>query len=330
MPPTPPMPTLATECTNETSAIDAARHVIRSASRKSKTRSTLIGDDALLKMFNRNDMMPDLDERHSDSNHHSAYTAMSGFTTVSGRSTKPGGASTRYLTNDILVRRASTLGRSHQNSQQQQQQQQQRKKSRLNGLFDTPSNDIMVPANEKVEVTQVFDLAEKQGTTLDMRKDNSANYSPPHNTLLHQPALSTINTEQRGSNDLEDSKLVQDRMNSFEGGNCRKSNGSVATMVRISQQHSQTWSGRTPPKRSSIPQQQTTDEQRMVDNLSPISEKSGQTSTTPFSTIGRSKQQRLSGWYEDTYQNKTPAEMERDHYLKTLYGTENDNLSGQR
>lgn len=343
-----PMPT-STGNAAETSAIHAARHVIRSASRKSKTRSTLIGDDAALKMFGRNDMVPSPDLGESEkSDLRSAYSNLSGYTTVSGRSTKPGTSATRYLTNDILVRRASTLGRSHQAAQQ-------RKPSlaHLNALFDTPpptttdhpsSSDKLIPANEKVEVTQVFDIAEQRRiahppTPLDLQTDHSI--PTAHETK--QPTGIDYNSRKRSTrltNTDEGTKAALDRTDSFDGrtdstNHSRHSNTSVATMVRISQQQqAQTWSVRGPPKRASIPQDYQppsenhplfdSTEQQKTSTMSPISEKSGQSPVIEFSTMrsGRSMQQRtgLPSWPKPL-KDRTPAELERDGYLKTLNGT---------
>ncbi|SAM05794.1 hypothetical protein [Absidia glauca] len=334
----------------ETSAIHAARYVIRSASRKSKTRSTLIGDDTALKMFSRNDMMPspDLDESEKPDDLRSAYTALSGYTTVSGRSTKPGTSATRYLTNDILVRRASTLGRSHQAAQR-------RKPSlaHLNALFDAPtstttdspsSSDKLMPANEKVEVTQVFDLAEQQRITNSPRPlDLQTDHSTPTAHVSQSPTGISYNRGKLGThltNSDEGTKAALDRTDSFDDRTTstdpsRHSNTSVATMIRISQQQqSQTWSGRAPSNRASIPQDYQLPlenhppfdniEQRKTPTMSPISEKSGQSSPADFYTMrsGRSKQQRtgVPSWSK-SFEDKTPAELERDGYLKTLHDT---------
>lgn len=369
---------------SDTSAIHAARRVIRSASRKSKTRSTLINEDAVLKMFNQ---PPDFSDFDGDAppqhyrDRRRASTAVSGYTTVSGRSSTTagaalagaaGGTSTRYLTNDILVRRASTLGRSYQQSKPST--------GRLEGLFDnappTPSIKATAaaatvnPANEKVEVTPTFDLTRQQGSmALPIKDDDheeSNKYAVTDDTLLHpnqQPrylpstasdkastpsSSSSISNKKRittSSNDSSGGKgVMQDRMDNFEGlsahtdstGHSRKSSNSVATMVRISQQqHSQTWSGRTQSKRASIPQnhhhQQGPDEPSNA--MSPTIAEDDSPSSSPqqpktFYTMRSTRPKQRTGlpsWYnpEDAQflpQDKTPAQRERDQYLKTLHG----------
>ncbi|SAM05335.1 hypothetical protein [Absidia glauca] len=364
---------------SDTAAIHAARRVIRSASRKSKTRSTLINEDAVLKMFNQPTDFSDLDG-DSPSQHNRdrrrASTAVSGYTTVSGRSSTTaggalagGGTSTRYLTNDILVRRASTLGRSYQVSQQAKPST-----GRLEGLFDnappTPSikatTTTVNPANEKVEVTQMFELTRQQESrTLPIKDDQkeSNKYAVPDDTLLHpsqqsrylpsttsdttsMPSSSSNNKKRitPSSNDSAGGKgVMQDRMDNFEGlsahtdstGHSRKSSNSVATMVRISQQqHSQTWSGRTQSKRASIPQnhhhQQGSDSNLMSPTIAEDDTPSTSSPQQPktFYTMRSTRPKQRTGlpsWYnpDDAQflpQDKTPAQRERDQYLKTLHG----------
>ncbi|KAI8083121.1 uncharacterized protein BX664DRAFT_388218 [Halteromyces radiatus] len=336
------------------SAIHAARRVIRSASRKSKTRSMLVNDEAVLKMFNQEVMEANGNNRQQDLRRASIK---SGYTTVSGRSTNAN--STRYLTNDILGRRASTLGKSYQ------------KKSTtatttttpLEGLFNSPSiNTPASSSNEKVEVTQVFDGKERRLSTNDRQLTTSTNspigsskYAVPDDNLLHpnqrQKPIdiesSAISNKKRtlASDAISNRRIMQERMDNFEGlsahtestGHSRKSSGSAATMVRISQQQPQTWSCRAQSKRAGIPhnlsqdddqqqqhqQQQQRRENTSTNNNNNDNKKSSMTFYTVRST--RSKQRTgIPSWCDTSSfpQDKTPAERERDQYLKTLYGND--------
>ncbi|KAI9302875.1 hypothetical protein BJ944DRAFT_232658 [Cunninghamella echinulata] len=328
--PSPPPPPSEKEITDsDPDPIHAARRAIRSASRKSKTRSTLLNEDDVLNLFKQEeewaakfgkpnkdneDDSEDGDTTRFKNKDRQRASISYGYTTISGKSANH----TRYITDEMLEKRANTIGRSYQVSSPSQQQQQ--KSSNLETLFTSPlpkKNQPLSPGNEKLEMAHPFDTlpvpTTKNTNGIDSDKVGSSKYAIPdellyqqnndssssssitHGYLQKRPSLateitstsnninnnnngfldspyissspsSTINNNNRHRNSIVSNgrKTIQDRMDNFEGrsdqtgstGHSRKSSGSAATMIRISQQHSQTWSGRSPYMRGAIPQHQ--------------------------------------------------------------------------
>ncbi|CAO3633841.1 unnamed protein product [Cunninghamella blakesleeana] len=336
--PSPPLPALINPSEkditdSDPNPINAARRAIRSASRKSKTRSTILNEDDVFKMFQQEDEEDD-NMNNSKIDRHRASISY-GYTTISGKSSTNNHS--RYITDEMLERRANTIGRSYQVNNNNSN-----KSSQLENLFNTPipklntttSPPLLSPGNEKLEMAHPYfvsknsndsneslpspspnknindsssPLSNQTGSSkvaiLDelLYKQNNSDSSLPNSYLQKRPSIAHINTEtisspssssNNNNNTFLDTpysitptsttinnnnnrhrnsvasisrKTIQDRMDTFEGrsdqtsstGHSRKSSGSAATMIRISQQqHSQTWSGRSPHMRGGIPQQQ--------------------------------------------------------------------------
>ncbi|ORX44095.1 hypothetical protein DM01DRAFT_1194115 [Hesseltinella vesiculosa] len=322
--------------------VSVARRVIRSSSRKSKTRSTLVNEQAVLKMFQQEEeryeqmkfqqdppflppvaTQPPAAPRRASQD---STSFISNATSLQRRDT----SSTRYLTNEVLLKRGQSILDSSQKRKSSvatatsplsptstkqktlgsnHMFQPEKLETRQHGFIPSIVTDLAatepspltpdpISASKETRAVQDDDgepastkyaLSDEEFIAL-QAKMNYNSHSPvspsplststptdlapsPSSQRLTPPNLSPFLDPNRSpfapqqpsptpSSNLGSLILRQERLDNFEGrsmrtesstgGHSRKSSGSAATMVRISQ-HSQTWSGRAKGPRSALP-----------------------------------------------------------------------------